>query len=91
MTLNVYAAFLPRADRDAATTGGSLLDELMTKSKTRTERAPKNRHSTTPNDTRQFIKLNELNDATTSEHLPLVGRQGIEPWTCGLKVRRSTN
>ena len=85
VTLNVYAAFLPRADRDAATTGGSLLDELMTKSKTRTERAPraerapKNRHSTTPNDTRQLIKLNEINDATNSAHSHLVGRQGIEP------------
>ena len=59
VTLNVYAAFLPRADRDAATTGGSLLDELMTKSKTRTERAPKNRHSTTPNDTKRHTTIHQ--------------------------------
>jgi len=97
VTLNVYAAFLPRPDRDAANAGGLVIDQLMTQSKTRTdsaprtESAPKNRHKTTPADTRQITKPNQINDATIRAHSPLVGRQGIEPWTCGLKVRRSTN
>ena len=41
ITLNIYAAFLPRADRDVANAGGTFLDKLMDDAKARTERAPR--------------------------------------------------
>jgi hypothetical protein len=41
---------------------------FMSASKTRAESSPKYRQITTPNDTQQNIKPNELHDATTSAH-----------------------
>ena len=46
ITLNIYAAFLPRADRDVADAGGSYLDNLMAESKARTKSAPRTKKRT---------------------------------------------
>ena len=46
---------------------------------------------TAPSDDTRLAKPLRGNDATTRDDDAMVGRPGLEPGTCGLKVRCSTN
>ena len=99
-TLNIYAAFLPSADRVAANSGGSLLDRLMIESKSapkahrlkkaHRKRTDFERHPTTQAHSTK-LKSNKDNDPITRTISKQVLPLGFEPRTCGLRVRCSTN
>ena len=77
ITLNIYAAFLPRADRDVANAGGKYLDDLMSDSKARTKSAPNTQKRTeigadaTTRRIRTSHKTHRIKPSTTRHHLTI--------------------
>ena len=84
-TLAIYAAYLPTADRDAAMTVGTGLDDailahrLRTGESLRTVCAPDERHLTPLDDMSDVMKLNEIAHNDTNNSHALEATPGIEP------------
>lgn len=79
-TLAIYAAFLPAADREAATATAAGIDRLMADDahRMRTMRTDAHRQDALRDHTR-IAKALPGNDAPTTDDADLVGRPGLEP------------
>lgn len=88
-TLAIYAAFLPAADREAATTTAAGIDRLMADDahRVRTVRTDAHRKNA-PRDNSRTVEPLRDNDATTRDDDAVVGRPGLEPMRPTLRRKR---
>lgn len=88
-TLAIYAAFLPAADREAATATAAGIDRLMADDahRMRTMRTDAHRKNAPRDDSRNVEPLSD-NDATTRDDDATVGRPGLEPMRPTLRRKR---